>query len=144
MTDRVMDPDDFEDEQLIQYTQGKRKHVVESLMKVTEKNPSGLPYDEGSRIMLMQSLDGLSSVALKRKSLRQKERANEDQNSLLKGLAGEFIRGMVGASGKSKRNTAVPTLDSHKQEYVEGELSTDQAVVDEQHIIDARKKFIQD
>lgn len=144
MNEKVVDPDDFEDERVIQYTQKKREHIVETLLKPTEKNPGGLPYDEGSRIMLMQSLDGLSGVALKRKSLRQKEKASDDQNSMLKSLAGEIIRGMVGNSGRATRTQAVPNLDNHKQDYVAGELSTNQEVIEESHIIAARNNFTQD
>lgn len=144
MTEVVMTPEDFEDERLINYTQMKREYIVETLIKPnaqTEKS-GGLPNDEGSRIMLMQALDGLSSVALKRRSMRQKAKESEDNKSMFTALASEVLRGMVGHTGKSSRTSPVKLALEHKQTYVPGELSTDQTVVEKSDIDKARELLV--
>lgn len=146
MSEMNMSPEEFEDERLIRFTQLKREHIVNTLMDPTNNSngPGGLPKDEGSRIMLMQSLDGLSSVALKRQSARQKAKADESNNESFKSLAAELIKNMVGVGKRPVTTEASKDFTKpHKQEYVNGELSVDQTVVDESQIIQARNEFIQ-
>lgn len=136
-----MTPEEFEDEQTVLFTQAARKDIVNNLLKDKDGRFT-IPRDEGGRIMAMQALDGLSSVAMKRQSNRQKAKADEQQNDMLKNLAGQVLLGMVGQSGRSTR-VAKPTLTiDHKQTYTEGELSTAQEVIDESHIIAARDNII--
>lgn len=143
MSEIVMTPDEFEDERLIKFTQMKREFIVNTLMDPIS-NPAGLPRDEGSRIMLMQSLDGLSGVALKRQSARQKAKADGDTTAAFKGLAAEMIKSMVGMDKKPATHPGSTEFSKdHKQTYVSGELSVEQTVVDEAHIIKARSEFIQ-
>lgn len=141
MSDITLSEDEYEDERLIKLSQVKREYIVNTLMDPVTSN-KGIPKDEGSRIILMQAIDGLSSVALKRQSMRQKAKADKEGNEAFKSLASEIIKGMVGSSAHGSRAKPVEFKESHKQTYVEGELSTDPKVVDEQDIVKARENLI--
>lgn len=142
MTDLTIDPQEYEDDRIIEFTQKKREHIVNVIMD-PKNNPDGIPKTENSSIMLMQAIDGLSNIALKRKALRMKAKADKDNGDRFADLASQVIRSMVGRTAEAPRTTPVTMTGTYKQDYVEGELSTEQTVVEESQIIAAREKLIQ-
>lgn len=63
---------DLNDDVIINYTQRKRKQLVEVIVK------EGMPVATDDRMLLLSALDGLSKTAIQRKRLGVEEASNEN------------------------------------------------------------------
>lgn len=91
MSDQSPIPESLSEDQVLAYTQTKRKAIVQELTK-----SGAVPEDNSSRNMLLQALDGMDRAALTSKRIK----AEEKGNSALAGAAGIVAAMLNQVSGK--------------------------------------------
>lgn len=69
MSDHTSIPESLSEDQVLAYTQHKRKAIVQELTKT-----GAVPEDNSSRNMLLQALDGMDRAALTSKRIKSEEK----------------------------------------------------------------------
>lgn len=127
------------EDQVLAYTQSKRKAIVQEL---TQKG--AVPDDNSSRNMLLQALDGMDRAALTSKRIK----AEEKSGAAMAGAAGMVAQLLTKVTGKSLANLdledaverAAPALgaDVPPPQLVPGETEVNPAQLDYDSFIAAR------
>lgn len=124
MADNEQIPEAMTDEQVLAYTQHKRKFIVGKLL-----NNNQLPTDKSDISMLMGALDGMDRAALGNKRIK----ADEKANSAIAGAAGMIagiltrIKSQTGVDLEMAQEVAPPLLPASEVPdpvLVPGEIET--------------------
>lgn len=100
------------EDQVLAYTQGKRKFIVDEIMKDNK-----VPQDKGEATLLIQALDGLDRAALTQKRIK----ADEQAAAGMAGAAGLVAKLLTQAG--SRKN--IDVLDVDAREVVVPELGNE-------------------